>query len=223
MNDTIICMPSRGTIFTRVIERVCGFHCPILFTSEVSTPQAFNDLVTLALSHHPQYIVFIEEDTVPPDGCIAMMKNVLESSLEIGAVCVEYPVKGGWSTVVHRSETGDILYCGLGCTMIRTEIFKKMKAPWFRADRLFSLNRKQWEPCDPTKQYGLYDVLFFTRMRKMGWKIAQISGRCEHVEIEHTFTPEQNGSVLSIKEKSLQIVRSQLPLDPVEYWEEGIL
>ncbi len=224
--DLAICIPTRGTLFTAVIQSVQAnireshLRTEVFVTNGEPTPEVFNQLVHTAKAHGAKAILFVEEDTVPPEECIDSMYKALFAGLEIGAVCVEYPVKGGWSTVVHLSHTGTILYCGLGCTMIKMSVFQGLSEPWIHNDLEFSLNKKQWQPVSSRNPYGLYDVLFFTRLRTNHFEIVQIPGKCSHLEL---FTPaekEQNSSIHQIREKSDSILRSEIPIDPMLYWQE---
>lgn len=229
MKRLAVCVPTRGTLFTRVINaietEIAFSECSVsLFIEEgIQTPQVFNELIYTASKITPNYILFVEEDTVPPLGSLRSLLSAMEDP-QVGSACVQYPVQGDHSTVVHLRGSSEILYCGMGCTLIRYDVFKKMDDPWFRSDFAFQLSPDQeWKRVNPDKQYGLYDILFFTRMRKMGYRITQVPGECEHLQIVQSSTPSLNGSTHIITNKATECHRSELSVDPALFWSESYL
>lgn len=219
-----ILIPSRGQVFTRVMNRLVKEYYPMphrfYFTDRIATPEAFNILVDKALRHNCNYLLFIEEDTVPPKNFIQSMLDVLNTNSLCSAVAIEYPLLGGWSSIVHLKDTGDILYCGMGCTLMRADTFKSLTKPYFRSDLAFYLNENLWKRVNAQQQYGLYDVLLFSRLRKLGFQICQIPGICEHLMVDIPAKTQENGSTITIKNKADTIRRSELPTDISLYWKE---
>lgn len=215
----LVC-PTRGTIFTQVLESIeqlrARYGISLYLSDNLPTPDAFNVLTAKAIDDDMDYILYVEEDTVPPKHCIEKMLAVLDDT-KVGAVAVPYFLGNGQSTIVRHAFTKEILYCGLGCTLIRTKTLLLLPQPWFRSDRAFRLNSKQWEYVDPTKQYGLYDVYFFSLLRKLGYSIKAVDLQARHIEIKVPATKEQNGSLHCIQEKNTQAVPSYISIDPKEY------
>lgn len=216
----VIC-PTRGIIFTEVIQSIesmrhqCGVS--IYSSTDLSVPEAFNVLTQKALKEGCTELFYIEEDTVPPKNSIQKLLQSLESD---DIACIEYPVVGGHSTVVKQKNTNTILYCGLGCTLIKSSVFKKLPFPWFRADKAFQLSglhKNEWTNVDATKQYGLYDVRFFCEARRAGCTIAQIPGVCRHLEVKEKAKGQENNGFHTIGLKSETIVPSYLSVDPMEF------
>jgi len=214
--------PSRGLIFAETIDAITrglGPEDHLSVTSGMETPKAFNYLVEentcTDVSGHTTDMLFVEEDNVPPQAFISQMDNLLKD--DVGAVCIDYPLANGNSTTVRLRETNELLYCGLGCTLISHEVFKAMPKPWFRSDRAFRIDLKEWINVDPMKQYGLYDVYFFCLMRKIGFKLIQAPGVCKHLKVDSSGKSEINGGVHKISPKSETITQSYLDIDPKNY------
>lgn len=152
---------------------------------------AQTEMVEQALAMGAQYILFIEDDTIPPPGTVLELSRVLETSDEAVMTCggvyttrsnpPEPIVYMGPGQGAHWNwRLGDIFECwatGMGCTMIKMEIFKKMPKPWFK--ELKTLEEvKQYPDLFPeaidvssVKKIGVStDLFFFTKLKKMGFK-----------------------------------------------------
>lgn len=197
-----IVLPTRGLVFTRVeeaLEEARNGHDVRIFRSHsLSIPDGHNLLVKQALDEGYQYIWIVEEDTVPP-------ARALEQMLQVGAdvACIDYGVSG-WGCV-SRNTKGDILWCGLGCTLVKREVFEALEYPWFRVDKTLSLNDWTWKDLPEeyirTKQYGSLDIWFCCKAREQGFKIVQVDGECDHLELESLGQREVNNGLHRIKLK----------------------
>lgn len=179
-----IVLPTRGLVFTRVesaIERIRGKHSIKVYRSDnLPIPLGHASLVEEALSEGVTHIWMIEEDNPP---LLDALDKLLAANADIA--CIDYGVNG-WGCVT-RNPQGEILWCGLGCTLIKREVFEKVPKPWFRVDKTLRLNDWTWQDLPEeyikTKQYGSLDIWFFTQARKNGFSITQVEGEVDHLEL----------------------------------------
>ena len=216
-----ICCPTRGLLFTEVLESVVRIgkkhEIKIHASHNIPVPRAFNYLVEEALKDKYPFIYFIEEDTVPISEITDEMIRYFADPT-VGAVCVNYPLHNGQGTVVRHQDTSDLMYCGLGSTMVRADLFYKIPQPWFRSDKAFYFTPfREWKDVDPEKQYGLYDVYFFCMLRHMGYQLIQMPGMAKHLRIDKLGNSQYNQGLHEISVKSPYCHPSLVPMDPSVY------
>lgn len=173
-------IPTRGLIHAQTIESlktngINGF----LIIEGLGIPDAQNEAVKRALGYSPEHILFVEDDTVMPDGALeAMIK------LDKPIVAVDYPVDNGYSTICRKS--GEILWCGLGCTLINASIFKKIPSPWFETDHSWRIKEDfELERIENPSKYGGQDINFCMKARKWGYTITQLEGKeAKHMRVK---------------------------------------
>lgn len=206
-----IILPTRGLLFTEVLEgiekeRSLVNEKTILFTTyNKPIPVAQNYLVEKALKNSEiSHLFMVEEDTVPLAGAL---EKLLQSDGDI--VAIDYGVSG-WSCIAKDS-IGEILWCGLGCTLIKREVFEKLEKPWFRIDKTLRLNDWQW--IDNPAKYGSLDIWFCTKAKEAGFKIKQVEGECKHLQLDSLGEKEYNNGIHNVSEKPkikrYQIIRKE--------------
>mgnify|MGYP001595506588 CR=1 FL=1 len=173
-----IILPTRGLIFSEVLQGVeenrKNYETELFISSNLPIPEAQNYLVAQALANSSiTHLMMVEEDTVPP---ARTFEKLLQSDGDI--VAIDYGVSG-WSCIA-KDKTGDILWCGLGCTLVKREVFEKLEKPWFRTDKTLRLNDWQW--IDNPAKYGSLDIWFCTKAREAGFKIKQLKGEYKHLQ-----------------------------------------
>lgn len=195
-----IVMPTRGIIFTEVeqaIEKMrLAYDIYVYRSSGLKIPDGVNQLTEKALEKNPSHIFYIEEDTVPPP---LALNNLL--AIDADVAFIDYAVNGWACSAVYPD--GEILWCGLGCTLVKADVFKKLKKPYFRTDKSLSLNDTsyfQWK--DIPNKYGGHDIWFFTQVREVGFTILKVPGECKHLKLEIIGLTENNNGCHLIKEKS---------------------
>ena len=179
-----VVLPTRGLVFCQVEEAIeemrKDYDIKVYRSHDLPIPDGHNVLTQRALLDNPTHILYIEEDTVPPTG---VLEKLLVSDADVA--CVDYGVSG-WGCVT-RDSLGEILWCGLGCTLVKKEVFNGWEPPYFRVDKTLRLNDWTWQdlPEDyiKNKNYGGLDIWFFTQVRKRGFKINQIKGECDHLQL----------------------------------------
>lgn len=175
----VVC-PTRGIIFAETIEslRKNGIDLnELIIVNGRPIPDAQNEGVSKALESSPSHILFIEEDMAIPEGTVdAMLK------LDKPVVAVDYPVDNGHSTITHKGE--EIIWCGLGCTLINAGVFKNLPKPWFDisySQRIVNEDPLELERIENPYKYGGHDINFFINVRKAGYEIHQLPG----IEAKH--------------------------------------
>lgn len=193
-----VILPSRGLIFAEVEDSITRNLEPYDYTVyrswDLVIPDSVNVLVDKALIRNPDFVFFIEEDTVIPDGGI---EKLIQANADIA--CIDYGV-AGWGCVT-KDQSGDVLWCGLGCTLVKPYVFDKIERPYFRSDIELRLNDWTWVPSPPNK-YGGQDIYFCCKARENGFKIKEIEGmECKHLRLEALGKPEINRGLHTIVQK----------------------
>lgn len=155
--------------------------------------KAQTDMVEEALRIGATYILFIEDDTIPPPATLLELSRVLDTSDELVMTCggiyttrlnpPEPIVYMGPGKGAHWDwKLGEIFECwatGMGCTMIKLEVFKKMEKPWFKECKTVAELREFPDlfpdslidmPQGGRKGGCSTDLFFFTKLAKMGFK-----------------------------------------------------
>lgn len=143
----------------------------IMFCHDRSPAHSRNLIIEQALIHECTHILFIDDD-------MAFKANALNMLLEHDANIIsglyltrsyphqplifDYADDDGKCLFSYldgnESRLKEIVACGLGFCLIRTEVFRMIEKPWIR---LGELDPEQW--CD--------DIGFFKRVREAGFKI----------------------------------------------------
>lgn len=135
-----------------------------------------HEAVTVAgLATGADALVFVEEDMVPPSGAFLALLN--NPAL---IVAIDYPVGEAESCVGHWGADGAAIWCGLGCTLVRREVFAGLERPWFLADTQLQLtrfgDRTVLTPVAHPYEYGGQDISFGCRATQAGFAIAVVPG-----------------------------------------------
>lgn len=154
-------------------------------------------MVEEALEKGAEYILFIEDDTIPPPNTILELGRVLETSDESVMVC-----GGIYTTRTNPPEpilymnslggsfwnwkVGQIFPCwalGMGCTMIKLKLFQMMPKPWFKEITTIEEVHQYPElfPDAPEIKVGNRaacgsDMFFYTKLAQMGFKVMAHGG-----------------------------------------------
>jgi hypothetical protein len=155
--STVIVMPTRGMIPARVVDSFMSMVRPPnakvtnLFFAGLEVGEAYNEAIEMILSH-PElskwpFVLTIEEDNlIPPLALIDLQREMLKNKWDaLGAL---YFTKGSsgvpqiwgdpkaeeWNFRPIPPVTGKVVRTngtGMGCTLFRTDLFRKIEAPWF--------------------------------------------------------------------------------------------
>lgn len=202
-----IVLCSRGLIFAEVeheIEKMRLEHDIVVFrTWNKPIPDAQNYLTEEVLKNPDiDYLFFIEEDTVPPEGALEKLLT-----LNTDIACIDYGVNG-YSCVAKDKKTEEIYWCGLGCTLIKRKVFDKIEKPWFRTDKTLRLN--DWKWIDNPAKYGGHDIWFCMKAREKGFTIQQVEGECRHLKLVSVGVSEYNNGLHIVKEKPKIVIQQYI-------------
>jgi 2-polyprenyl-3-methyl-5-hydroxy-6-metoxy-1,4-benzoquinol methylase len=152
---------------------------------------ARNKLVEMAINDNCDYIMFIDSDTLIPNGAI---DKLLDMNVEIASGL--YFSKGKPYLPVARLKEGEkhffledfefdqimeVQGVGMGCCLINTKVFKEMEFPYFKLE---------WREKDGIKYQIAEDLYFCDEAIKLGYKVYLNTGIvCEHYGTE--VGPEQ--------------------------------
>jgi hypothetical protein len=188
MTSFAVVTPSRGLVHSRAVEGVMtnideAIAAGHLFlgwkiVTGLPIPDSHNEVARAGLATGAEALWFVEEDVVSPSGALLHLLD----RLPIAAV--NYPVgyDMGWSCIARDPE-GHIFWCGLGCTIIASDVFARIEQPWFSTDTAYRIVRKSGggseyiafqSPEPPEKRYGRQDIYFFNRCREAGYVIEQV-------------------------------------------------
>lgn len=216
-----VCLPTRGIVLTQVLASLererKEYEIEIFYKEGLPIPTGHNEAVRDALlATDANYILMVEEDNVIPQGGIRSMLNLMRHS-NAGIVFIDYGVNG-WSCSARVKKPQEILWCGLGCTLIRRAVFEDMEYPYFRSDQSLRLNDWKWVPNH--EPYGQQDIWFCMKAREKGWDIAQVPGmQSVHLGLLELGKPETNNGMHRIIVKT-PIEKQQYITIPKEhdYW-----
>lgn len=195
MSSYLVVTPSRGLIHSRTAEaiqanvtaawpelrpKVFGYW---IVSHDLPIPDAHNDVVRRALEHAPDFVWFVEEDMVPPPGALQRLHRELQGNPAAGMAVLEYPVgENPTHSSVHRGPDDGAMWSGLGCALIRRQVFEKLDPvePWFRSDQQLVMTRSgargavKLKKTDQPYSYGGQDVTFCMRLLETGLEIATV-------------------------------------------------
>ena len=205
-----IVTPSRGLVHSRTVEAVMANlrHAPRkafrgwYFTHDLPIPECDEQVAERALSAGVDALWFVEEDVIPPAVALAVSLHMLD---DFDIVAVDYPVGSidqKWGCLV-RDDEGDILWCGLGCTLIRREVFDRLDRPWFTSDWRYVKRGDRWErvAVEPdAPRWGQQDIHFCMEARRAGFRIGQVGGlTAHHASVEAMGKPGENAGWHSVQ------------------------
>lgn len=162
-------MPSRGLIYSKVIEGVLvgiealediGVKSKVFISNDLPIPDSHNSCVERALEAGCERIVFIEEDNYVGESEFLSLAHY-----DADIATLQYNDKNGSPHgIIHYNEASEILWCGLGATSIRRSVFEKLESPYFRTTVRYKIIKKrlsddkrlitEYEKIDPHQQWN---------------------------------------------------------------------
>lgn len=204
--STVIVTPTRGgrSLTPRFVSCVLGLMKPMnqqvfgpIFIEGMEVGAAFNAAVEMILANpvlsKAKFMLTWEDDNLPsPDALLKLYENI-ESYDVLGAL---YWTKGeagqpmlygnpDETTVnfipqaVKENQVQRVNGTGMGFTLFKMSLFKKLPSPWFET-------KQSWEPNSGTKCYT-QDLFFYEKVIRSGGRIA-VDNR---VKVGH-LDPESN-------------------------------
>lgn len=147
--------------------------------------EARNEIVRNALKDGADYIFFIDYDVIPPPNALTRLR-----SLNVDIAAGVYHLKQvpsaplifveGWPGGFEDYELGDLVKAdgvGMGCTLIKADVFRNMEEPWFKTVPGHSDDMK-WTTPSMTE-----DIYFCRKAKDAGFEVIVDTGvQCGHVD-----------------------------------------
>lgn len=203
--STVIVTPTRGgrSLCPRWVSSVMGLLRPMnqkcfgpVFMSGMEVGAAFNSAVEMILGHPElskfKFLFALEDDTVPqPDCLLKLYENMREYDVcgslywtkgtEGQPMIYGNPNVSPLNFVPQAVQSGTVQRCngtGMGATLFKMDLFRKMPAPWFET-------KQDWDPQKGARAYT-QDLFFYEKVCKMGGKIAvDTRVKSGHFDIEN--------------------------------------
>lgn len=176
MNKIMVAVPTAGYIryapfFDHYNQLIKPDGTLCTFSHGASPAKGRNMMIETAIENNCTHILFLDDDVAPPPD--ALQKLIIhDKDIVTGLMLMRnYPhlplifdemFSDGKNKHMFLSEgiSGlvEITNCGLGCVLIKTNVFKVMEKPWIT---LGELEKDGW--CD--------DISFFNRARLAGFQI----------------------------------------------------
>ena len=188
MTSFAVLTPSRGLVHSRTIAAVeenirsvgrCHYRGWFL-SHDLPIPDCDEKVAELGLASGAEMLWFVEEDVIPPRGALVASMALLRRGFDVAAV--DYPVgsaEDAWGCSV--SDGDEVLWCGLGATLIARHVFERLPRPWFRTDvEYIKRGGAVWEArpnaAEPERRWGGQDIHFCMALRAAGMKIGLVPG-----------------------------------------------
>lgn len=197
MPKIAILTPTRGLVFSQMVvsvlrEMSISNQYPAWFmTDNLPIPKCRNALVEDALAHKEKFSHFLMVDDdviIPYCGLQAMIDKKSDISFidyplhqdkgryaEMGTACYDNCPEG---TKYSKAKKKPVKWAGLGCVLVKREVFEKIGKPWFKPFHKQYIRDekgkitwgKKAEIDMPTGE----DCYFYIKARRNGFKIKQV-------------------------------------------------
>lgn len=166
----------------------CDFN--IIFGSEIGV--ARNALAKAAIERGCKYLFFLGDDVVAPPHTLRQliyrMENVPGCDVVGGVYCAKADPPAPLVFVENGAgsywdwKIGEFFPCtglGMDCTLIRTDLFKKIPGPWFK-----TVQTDEFLDAKPKCEEWTEDLYFLKKVRDIGGGIfCDASVICEHHDV----------------------------------------
>jgi len=169
-----------------------GYDSRANCVSGLNVDEARNELVHIAIKNNSEFILFLDDDIIPPADGLCKMLEQMESDVQIGAIAGDYILKGspehsahlmlnkeGMVIELNRLKTDKkVVECNwlmaLGFCLVRTKCFHQIRQPWFKCH---SKN---------TQETGINEDAHFTELLlQAGYKaLIDKTIQCAHIDKE---------------------------------------
>lgn len=188
-----VLLPSRGLVHSRVIEaldrELKGVLHKRFYTHNQPIPDCFTQLVENSLRDGPfTHFWFVEEDIVPPSGALQSLYKLNTDIAFVDYPLVKFPAEHCFKVI-----QGKLVWVGLGCTLVKRQVFTEMELPWFdcgynlvaifegSSHKSYRLDL-QPKSREKNKNYGGQDIYFCAKAFFSGYTIDIVPKvQCEHL------------------------------------------
>jgi hypothetical protein len=167
------------------------FGNPIALSPDsMEVAEARNFIAQHAVDVGAEYVFFLDYDVAPPSNTLV---RLMQHDVPVAAAVYNSKSVPTWPLIYVRGhnhafedwETGDLVEAdgvGMGATVIKTEVFKKLKKPWFRTVPGYTSNGSSVLP------HMTEDIWFCDKVRDAGIKIlVDTSLQAGHVDWTNGF------------------------------------
>jgi GT2 family glycosyltransferase len=194
MEKIAVCVPVKESVSTEflgsflnlVFSNMKKYEIIVSFSELFPIDTARNDLVERALKYNPDYIFFIDSDMILPDNILddlVCMEKDIASALYFMKVPPYKPIakimKGKMFCIINSIPLNQVMEVdavGLGCCLIKKEVFEKMKE---KNEKMFRIEEQKIN--DKVQLLG-EDTFFCLRAKESGFKIFLNTGLiCKHI------------------------------------------
>lgn len=186
--STICVIPSRGQIAVPVVQNWMSMMTPMnqkffrIFVTNMEVADAYNKAIETILNDQElknwKFILTLEDDNLPPPDGLIKLYQCTDLFDVIGGL---YWTKGesgqpmiygdprevslNFRPQVPQQDSIQPCYgLGMGFTLFKLDIFKKLEAPWFKTVQ-------EHDPAEGTKMFT-QDLYFFEKLFLSGFKVA---------------------------------------------------
>lgn len=140
-------------------------------------PEAENHVTAEGLASGAPWLWYVDDDMqLPPE----VLAEMLYASCKSPVVVAHYPCTKQGNDAVHIRD-GKFESAGMGCVLVKREVFDQLKQPYFRTDTQYVWDTDHLQPYPARTdqgRHGGHDVDFFQRLLKLGIEPAIIETRC---------------------------------------------
>jgi len=173
-----VIFPSRGLVFSEtaqeLLDNLKGHLYKIYFSHGKPIPDCFETPTKEALKDPTiTHLWFVEDDMIlRPD----TLQKLLDE--DANAVTADYPVTKDGRGSVFYDKGRNVVFCGTGCLLVRKEVFKSLKRPYF-TDKIRWNLLNYGESIKMTgiygdTGYGTHDITFAIKLWNTGVKVKVI-------------------------------------------------
>jgi hypothetical protein len=202
--STVILTPTRGgrSLCPRFVSAIAGLMRPMnqqvfgpVFLSGMEVGHAFNSGIEMIMNNPSlskfKYILTVEDDNIPPpDGLLKLYESIGDFDAVGGLYWTKgesgqpmiygAPNQSPMNFIPQQVVDNSVQQCnglGMGFTLFKTDVFRKLEKPWFET-------KQSWDPNSGVKCYT-QDLWAFERMAKAGMRVAcDTRVKVGHLDIE---------------------------------------
>jgi len=191
----LLSVPSFGSLDTLFVANMHLMHVPIHhslvwhYPRNMPVDEARTSAVEKALESRCKYILFRDYDVLAPPNAV----NVLMAR-DVDVICAPYlsKQKPPWPLIIKDTvptwawKHNDVVKCdaiGMGCTLIKTELFERLSQPWFSTKH----GVPEGKDLNATGKQTFTEDMFFCRKlyEELGIRpYADTSVFCVHVDLK---------------------------------------
>lgn len=215
----LLSLPTFGYLhvgmFTNLQIQEVPIHRSIIWHLPVDMPvaDARNQAAEKAIDQGCAYVYFRDYDVLAPPQALPMLM-ARDTDIVGGMYCSKQ--RPPWPLIIKDGcptldwDFGDLVKCdgiGMGCTLIKTELFERMDPPWFETLNVSELDK-------PLHRTATEDIRFCQRLKEEldVYPYADTAVSCVHINWDtrerYYFSPENQSFVWQPKDDDAKFIPS---------------